>query len=189
MEIYKEYKNEMENVQEHIKYLKFDKKHCWHRNLIALYLSLIEYSDSLICFVEIERSIAIPVVFRSLLEAYVDFKNLSEDKTYGYHMEASNVAQSFKFLKEADKNNNEYLALIASHQSFLITEIERLNTKCKELKKNGYLNDKNYPVLKICEKFKMAGMTQEYNSIYKHLCTHSHNNIDSFAARFFVINE
>ena len=94
------YNNEIKDAQNHMEFLKFDKQHLWHRNLIALYLSLIEYSDSLIFLVENKKSIAVPVVFRSLLETYVDFKNLSEDKTYGYHMEANYAYNWLNFLTQ-----------------------------------------------------------------------------------------
>jgi hypothetical protein len=178
------YKNEIKEAQNHIKYLnlKFDKQHPWHRNLIALYLSLIEYSDSLICLVENEKSIAIPLIFRSLLEAYVDFKNLAENQTYGYYMDASNAKQWIKFLEEASKNKNAYLALTASEPN-LTTVIQEQNTLLSERSAKGY------KPLSIFEKFEKAGMTEEYKSIYNNLCTYSHNNINSFTERFFVINE
>jgi hypothetical protein len=120
------YKNEIKDAQNYIGHLKFDKQQPWHINLIALYLSLIKYSDSLIYLVENKKSIAVPVVFRGLLEAYVDFKNLSEDKTYGYHMEASCTYNWLKFLEEASKNQNAYLALTASDPN-LSTTIQEQN--------------------------------------------------------------
>lgn len=181
------YKNEIKDAQNYMEYLKFDKQHPWHISLIALYLSLIEYSDSLIYLAENEKSIAIPTVFRSLLEAYVDFKNLSKDETYGYHMDASNIKQLIKFLEEASKNNNAYLGLTASEPN-LTSEIQKHKTKLIQLKANGYLNKKEQP-LSICEKFDKAGMIQEYNGIYGYLCTHSHNNINSLGERFFVFNK
>jgi len=180
------YKNEIKDAQNYIKHLKVDKSHPWHRSLIALYLSLIEYSDALICLVENEKSIAVPVVFRGLLEAYVDFKNLSEDKTYGYHMEAIFAYNWLKSLEEASKNQNAYLALTASEPNLSAT-IQELKAKLAELKAKGYLKkNKPFPVFK---KFEKAGMIEEYNSFYNYLCTHSHNDIGSLAERFFVFNE
>lgn len=181
------YKNEIKDAQNYIEHLKFNKQHPWHRSLIALYLSLIEYSDALINLIENEKSIAVPVVFRSLLEAYVDFKNLSEDKTYGYHMEANYAYNWLNSLEEASKNQNEYLALTSSEPN-LYAAIQEQKAKLAELKAKGYLNKKNKP-LSVFEKFKKAGMIKEYNSIYNYLCTHSHNDIGSLGERFFVINE
>lgn len=176
------YKNEIKEAQNYMEYLKFDKQHPWHRNLIALYLSLIEYSDSLICLVENEKSIAIPLIFRGLLEVYVDFKNLAENQTYGYYMEASNAKEWLKLLEEASKNKNAYLALTASEPN-LAAEIQKTKALLAKHKVRNYLP------LKLWQKFDKAGMTEEYNSIYNDLCSHSHNNINSFTERFFVINE
>ncbi|MDO9215575.1 MAG: DUF5677 domain-containing protein [Methylococcales bacterium] len=177
------YKNEIKEAQNYMEYLKFDKSHPWHRNLIALYLSLIEYSDSLICLVENEKSIAIPLIFRGLLEAYVDFKNLAENETYIYYMEANNVKQELTLLKEASNNNNVYLALIASEPSLLTATIQQYEATLTELSKKGY------KPLKIFEKFEKAGMIDEFKSIYNDLCSHSHNNINSFTGKFVDIDE
>lgn len=181
------YKKEIKDALNHMEYLRPDKQHPWHRTLIALYLSLIEYSDSLIYLAENEKSIAIPTVFRSLLEAYVDFKNLSEDKTYGHHMDASNTKQLLNFLEEASKNKNAYFGLTAAEPN-LTSEIQKQKNKLTQLKANGYLDKKDRP-LSICKKFEKAGMIQEYNGVYGYLCTHSHNNINSLEERFFVFNK
>lgn len=176
------YKNEIKEAQNYMKYLKFDKSHPWHRNLIALYFSLIKYSDSLICLVENEKSIAIPLIFRGLLEAYVDFKNLAENQAYIYYMEANNAKEELKLLDEASKNQNEYLALTASEPN-LTTVIQQYKALLTELSAKGY------KPLSIFEKFEKAGMIEEFRSIYNDLCSHSHNNINSFTGRFFVIDE
>jgi hypothetical protein len=176
------YKNEIKAAQNYIEHFKFDKQHPWHRNLIALYLSLIEYSDALINLIENEKSIAVPVVFRSLLEAYVDFKNLSEDKAYGYNMEANYAYNWLKSLEEASKNKNEYWALTASEPN-LNAAIQEQKDKLAELKAKGY------QPLSVFDKFKRAGMIEENKSVYKYLCSHSHNNINSFTERFFVFND
>lgn len=177
-----DYKQEITDAITYAEYLKFDKKHPWHRNLIALYCSLIEYSDSLIHFVENEKSISIPLVFRGLLEAFVDFKNLSEDKTYGYHMEASYSEEWLKVIREASQTENAFLAAIGEDPT-LGAQIKEHENKLSELKEKGYSG------LKQFQKFNKAGMVDEYRSIYNFVCSHSHNNIRSLIDRFFIINE
>ncbi len=86
-----QYKQELLNAITYSSHLRFDQRHPWHRNLIALYCCLIEYSDSLIFLIENQKNIAIPLVFRSLLEAFVEFKNLAEDRNYGNYMEAITI--------------------------------------------------------------------------------------------------
>lgn len=177
-----EYKKEIKEAIYFAEHLKFDKEHPWHRNLMALYCSLIEYSDSLIYLVENEKRISVPIVFRGLLEAYVDFKNLSEDKLYGYHMEASFNKEWLKLTKEAYQNNNEFLQAIGDTPE-LAQKIQEYELHLNELKNNGY------KALNQFEKFDRANMNQEYKSIYNVVCSHSHNNISSLIERFFIINE
>lgn len=176
-----EYKKEVKDALIYAVHLRFDKKHPWHRNLIALYCSLIEYSDSLIYLVENEKNISVPVVFRGLLEAYVDFKNLAEDKTYGYHMEASYLKEWLKVIEEASQNENVFLASISQDQT-LMAQIQGHKDKLDKLKDDGY------QPLKQFQKFKRAGMTEEYKSIYNVVCSHSHNDIASLIDRYFVID-
>lgn len=176
------YKKEVADAIEYAKYLQFDKTHPWHRNLVALYCSLIEYSDSLIFLSENEKNIGVPVIFRGLLEAYVDFKNLAEEKTYGYHMEASYAKEWLKVIEEASHNQNDFLASIAQ-DPLLTKQIRDHKDKLTDLKAKGYAP------LNQFEKFDRASMVDEYRSIYNFVCSHSHNNIRSLIDRFFVINE
>lgn len=175
-----EYKQEIVNALTYTKYLKFDKEHPWHRNLIALYCSLVEYSDSLIHLVKYQKGISVPVVFRGFLEAYVDFKNLAEDRMYGNHMEASYFKEWLKVIEEASQKQNAYLASIAE-DSDLEVKIQENRNKLAELQSKGF------GALNQFEKFEKAGMVEEYRSVYNIVCSHSHNNIRSLIDRFFII--
>ena len=176
-----DYKQEIKDAITYAECLKFDKHHPWHRNLVALYCSLIEYSDSLVYLVENGKGISVPLVFRGLLEAYVDFKNLSEDKLYSYNMEASYTKEWLKVIEEASQKNNAFLAEIG--------EVPELKDQTQEHKdKLADLRNKGYTPLNQFEKFNKAGMVQEYRSIYNFMCSHSHNNIRSLIDRFFIIN-
>jgi hypothetical protein len=136
----------------------------------------------LVFLIENEKNISVPLVFRGLLEAYVDFKNLAEEKSYGYHMEASYAKEWLKVIEEASKNQNSFLASIGSDPK-LDEQIAEHKTKIAKLK------DKGYNPLNQFEKFDKAGMVEEYRSVYNFVCSHSHNNIHSLIDRFFVINE
>ncbi|MGM0988799.1 MAG: DUF5677 domain-containing protein [Pseudomonadota bacterium] len=167
-----EYRQEIQKSLELAKHLKFDKKHPWHRSLVALYGALIEYSDSLIHLVEYKKPVAIPVIFRSLIEAYVDFKNLAEDRRYGYHMEASYAKEWLRVLENADGSGNPYLAEIGEDPQ-RAAQVQEQSEKLAQLKANGF------EPLSHFSKFQRAGMAEEYRSIYNFLCSHSHNNIRS----------
>ncbi|GAI18121.1 unnamed protein product, partial [marine sediment metagenome] len=78
--------------------------------MVCLYGTLIELVGSLIVLIESKRKRGVPVIFRSLLEAYIDLINLNEKAEYGYNMDASNHEQWIKVLKEAKyEPNNQYL--------------------------------------------------------------------------------
>lgn len=177
-----EYRQEVHKALDLAKHLRFDKTHPWHRGLVALYGGLIEYSDSLIHLVEYKKSGAIPVLFRSLMEAYVDFKNLVEDRGYGNHMEASYFKEWLRVLESANGSDNPYLAAIGGDPQ-LSGQVEELREKLADLKRKGF------PPLSQYAKFERAGMEEEYRSIYNFLCAHSHNNIRSLIDRFIEIDE
>jgi hypothetical protein len=63
--------------------IKFDKTHPRHLHLIALYGTLIELSGSIITLIESKKRTGVPPLFRSMLEAYVELKNLHEKAQYG----------------------------------------------------------------------------------------------------------
>ena len=162
--------------------LVFDKQHPWHRNLVALHGSIIELSSCLITLIENRCATGVPSVFRTLLETYVEFHNLANDKKYGYHMEASYLDQWLKVLKEAVKGNNPYLESIGKspdiHENILEHE--------KELKN---LKEKGYNPLSIYSSFEKAEMQDIYRSIYNFVSNDAHSNIRALIKRHFEITE
>jgi hypothetical protein len=179
-----EYKQEIDDAISYVYHLRFDKHNPWHRNMVALYCSLIEYSDCLVHLVENKKNIGVPIVFRGMLEAFVDFKNLTQNELYFHNMEASYIKEWLKVIEEANQNNNAYLALIGKNPKLdLDTLISDHKTKLKELENN------KFEALSQFKKFSQAGMLEEYKSVYNFACSHSHNNIRSLFDRFFIINE
>ncbi|MBF0539777.1 MAG: hypothetical protein HQL03_16170, partial [Nitrospirae bacterium] len=153
-----------------IKYVgefNFTKTHPWHRNLVSLYCSIIALSESAIALLESGKTAGLPAVFRTILETYVEFKILIQDRTYGYYMEAQKTKSWLKDTKEAAKGKNPYLRDL-SNRPDLPQIIESLEKKYKELeakaKTNGYKKR-----IEIKEKFERAGLIYEYNSIYNDL--------------------
>jgi hypothetical protein len=176
------YHNLVVKVLDNFEHLKFDKKHAWHITLVTLYCSIVEYSDTLLNLQKEDKSIGLPLIARSLLEAYVDLKNLSEDKAYGYNLEVSYLTEWLRIAKEAGTLENPFLNAIGEAKEFgdQVTEWEAELVEMKE---------KGGKKLKQSHKFELAGMSNEYSSIYNFLCAHSHNNKRSLLERFFVLNE
>lgn len=176
-----QYQRELESALDLSKHLRFDKKHPWHRNLIALYGAVIEYTDTLLHLVKAGKTVSIPVVMRSLIEAFVDFKNLAEEPAYGNSMEASYHSEWLRLLRSADRTENPYLESIGKVPD-LTAQIQGHEERLETLNSMGHR-----PMLNRA-KFEKAGMLNEYLSIYNFFCSHSHNNIRSLIERFIEID-
>jgi hypothetical protein len=162
------------------KSFRFDKQHPWHRNLIALHGSLIELSGALIVVADKQAFVGIKPIARTILETYVEFKNLREKREYGNHLEASYHDQWLKIYKSA-KSGNPYLSAIAADEALEGTMADS-KTQLDELKEKGF------NPLNIFQRFERAGMEDEYRSIYNFLSNESHSNIRSLIDRHIEIN-
>ncbi|GAC22509.1 hypothetical protein GMES_0199 [Paraglaciecola mesophila KMM 241] len=168
---------ELKTAEKYIDKLRFDKKHPWHKNLVTLYSALIEFSDSILLLVNNKRDIAVPIVFRSFLEAYVDFVNLANDRKYGYFMEASFHHSWIKLLTESNEGSNPYVQGIANNPDLKRMLEHHQHQLCS-------LKERKYPPLNVFNKFKKAKLLNEYKTIYAMLCLYSHNNISALNDRF-----
>jgi len=177
-----EYRQLITNVLDQFEYIKFDKKHAWHLDIVCLYSSIVEYSDNMFVLLKKEKLVGMPLVLRSMLEAFVDLKNLCNEKTYGYHLQASNLKEWLKVSREAGKLENPYLDGLAAAKGF-DDQVSEWKAELKGLK------DKGYPPLRQDEKFLMADMDNEYRSLYNYLCAYSHNNIRALTDRHIEISE
>jgi len=166
-------------LSEHI---VFDKKHPRHLHLVGLYGTLIELTGSLLTLIERKHGTGVPPIFRSILEAYIELKNLHEKAEYGYHMDASYYDQWIKVLKEAKNKPNPYLKSIAEIEN-LDEQIQKFEQELTELKKKGY------NPLKVFERFERASMVDEYRSLYNFLSNDAHSNIRALVNRHLEIHE
>lgn len=176
-----QYKQEIQKALDLSQHFRFDVKHPFHRNLVALYGAILEYADTLVHLIDSGKTVAVPVVMRSLIEAFVDFKNLADDANYGNTMEASYHREWLRVLKNADAAENPYLAMIGKMPE-LEEQIKEHEVTLERLKGRGFGPVSNR------DKFDKADMLEEYLSIYNFLCSHSHNNIRSLNERFMEID-
>ncbi len=156
--------------------LNFDKTHRLHFHAIALYGSVVEYASSIVFLKNGETKIAIPVVFRSLLEAHVDLVNLCNDSNYGYSLELDFIRNWLDFLGTARRGENPYLAPLGEHQD-VPEEIRTQKARQKEILDNGH------PRLEIKDKFRLADLEDEHAAIYSMLCAYSHNSLRALRDR------
>ncbi|MFH1077414.1 MAG: DUF5677 domain-containing protein [Pseudomonadota bacterium] len=169
MEI-KEYLGELhDRCLELLSGLQFDKHHRLHFGLVSLYSSLLEFVGCILILMNNKGKLGVRPLFRTFLEAYVEFHNLAQDPKYGYFIEANDLKEWLKVLKEARDTQNPYLAEISALPNLdsIIAKDER---EFEELKNKGY------EPLSIYSKFERAGMVEEYRSLYNFLCTETHSN-------------
>lgn len=162
--------------------LLFDKTHPQHRHVMALYGSILEFSSSIILLTKDGPKTALPIILRSLLEAYVDMLNLCDDPKYGYALEVSAEKSWLKFLREAVVGQNPYLEKVSATSNL------QDNIKLHE-QRLAAMKGKGGKVLIIEDKFKRAGLMHEYTTIYAELCSHSHNTLQALRGRHIEEND
>ena len=155
---------------------KFDKSHPWHRNLVSLYGSMLELLGSTCILIQEEAHIAIPILLRSFIEAYLDFVNLASDKTYGFYMDAAEAKEWIKILGEAKTGANPFLNNIATDEEIAGALSQQKEMLCK-------LGQDGYNPLSQEGKFIKAKLSPLYRSVYNSLCCDAHNNLRSLVSR------
>jgi hypothetical protein len=95
-------------------------------------------------------------------------------------MTARHIKEWLRVLKEAKKGKNPYLALIAALPD-LDTLIADQEKELRELKSKGKGS------LDVVERFELAGMVDEYRSLYNFLSCDSHSNIRALISRHIKV--
>ncbi|MGD0821179.1 MAG: DUF5677 domain-containing protein [Desulfomonilia bacterium] len=165
----------------HTNHITFDKTHPRHLHLVGLYGTLIEFTGCILKLIESKLRTGIAPIFRSFFEAYIELRNLHENANYGYHMDASYHEQWLKLLNEAKNTPNPFLKDFSEFEG-LDAQIAVHETALKEL------IDKGYKPLNIFQRFKRAGMIDEYRSIYNFLSNDTHSNIGALVDRHLEVS-
>lgn len=150
--------------------LRFDKR--LHRDglLVALHASLIERSGAILLLARNGASYGIASLFRSVLENYVEFQNLSSDPSYINFILFRHHSEWSKLLNNAA--NNPFLGLLsATGRDKSALRIHQL--KLEELKQKGYRK------LSAEDRFKRAGLEHEYRSIYALESSEIHSDLSN----------
>lgn len=162
-------------------HLRFDKTDPWQLDLIFFYSSMIELSAGITILLKNSSYVGIPSLFRTLIETFVEFKNLEKDQHYRFYIEVSYLEQWLRVYKDAKKGLNPYLDGIGKLD--LDEIIKGIQQRLDELKARGFVE------LRVAQKFKIAGMTDFYNSVYNSLCADSHSNLRALIQRHAGISE
>jgi hypothetical protein len=130
--------------------VKFEKRFEADGYIVCLYASMIELSGGILALVQSDRLSALPPVFRTFLEAYVDLKNIIQYPSYIKNCYARHHENWIKVFKNS-RDPNPYLAGICGHEASGVA-LKRHETELQRLK------DEGFPPLKIVTRFEMADM-------------------------------
>jgi len=158
------------------KLFRFDQSHPWHFTVVALYGSIVELAGCIVVLSEHDGYTGLGSVLRTQLEAYVDFVNLVQDRSYGRHMDAADAKQLRTIYRRAVESDNPYLLGVREHEAFG-DMVKQLDEELQLLKVEGIES------LGIEQRFSMAGMTDLYDGVYRVLCTDTHSNRSALLTR------
>ena len=170
------------NVCELSKSLIFNQEKILHFHIMALYGSVLEYASSMLSLNKVGPKLAIPVVFRALLDASLDMLNLCNDPKYGHRLEVAYLRGMKDFLGRVIRGGNKGVKEFG--------QISEINAKHKEIKeRERELKSMGYSSIEMTEKFRLLDMEDEYFFIYKSLNNHVHNSIDALQQRHIEEDE
>jgi hypothetical protein len=160
--------------------LRFDKRFQVDGLLACSYLTLIEHLGGMICLTRAQKRTSSDAVFRSLLEGFVDFKNIFQDRRYFFHMLAKYTEERIALLELAAKGGNPYLEDLKNWEGVPKAR-EQYQTEFEHLTAEGFAP------LKIWQRFDRAEMRNEYKSVYCHVSGGAHNDIGALRSRHITI--
>lgn len=162
--------------------LHFNKEHPQHLYSICSYASMLEFAGDINALARSDRATGIPVVLRSMLEAFACLRCCVGDPNHFKVMYASFTEQKLKLLRSISSNpQNPYLIRLSE------TENVARSVAVLEAELEGFRAQKRGP-LNHFEVFDKAGLKAEYQSLYWQLCMHSHNNVSALEDRHIEKN-
>jgi len=157
-----------------------------HLIVVALCCRIIEIANAFLSLIDKKGGLSVlPGMVRSLLEAYADLINLKNDEGYlaqmalSFHLTQKKIAR----FSSVGSTGNRYLSSVSDELDVeeRIKEIEDEISKC--------IGEDAVARFTIEQKFRKAGLIDEYQSVYVLLCNHAHNNIYELERRYIKISE
>lgn len=171
-----------DRVCELSKSIVFEKEKILHFHVLGLYGSVLEYASSMLILMKDGPKLAIPVLFRTLLDASLDLLNLCKDPKYGYRLDVDYLRGKQAFIGRAIRSQNECL------KGFNQTPEMRQQYR-KDKARAADLKSKGYRGIEMAEKFRLLDMEDDYFIIYKMLNNHVHNSIYALQQRHIEEDE
>jgi hypothetical protein len=161
--------------------IKFNKDSLYDQVRVSYFLTLIEQAHAIAILVSEGHAIDANILLRSMLETFVDLRVLLDDRQHIYNIQYDFLRNQIKQLEIAEAGN-KYAGEVAI----------KLDTK-KELAeaKKKFLDIQlaGGKRISIEKKFNKAGLKDEYEAIYRSLCSHTHPSYSGIIDRHFRINK
>jgi hypothetical protein len=120
---------------------------------------------------------------RSILESYADLCALAKDPLYARRMLATLYKERLKLFQDMiSRPANQYHASLAQ-QIDPAAELAEATRQLAKEKADGYEPLSNFDRLEV------AGLSNEYRSLYWQLCLESHNNIATIEQRHIDVSK
>jgi len=155
----------------------FDKRNPQQLTAICVYCSILELSHGEIALFDKGQTTALPIVLRSVFEAYADLRALLQDAEYYRNMYASFLEEKLRFLRNVAKSPSNPFLLGVSTGMDVNGEVADLEQEIAKYKSEGRKPLSNFA------RFDSGGLEHEYQSIYWLLCLESHNNMSALDDR------
>nr|WP_217346314.1 DUF5677 domain-containing protein [Noviherbaspirillum sp. L7-7A]MBV0880721.1 hypothetical protein [Noviherbaspirillum sp. L7-7A] len=145
----------------------------------TLYGRILETSNSCLILIRAGDDVAIPIITRALLDAYVDLIILADDPQHENVLVANELHERTKLYSRALQSNGESEALDALAKAEGLAEL--LTSERKELDE---LISAGFRPIRADNRFKLAGMGSWYPTVFARLSEHVHNNLKIMKGRF-----
>jgi hypothetical protein len=142
----------------------------------VLYFTILDLCSALEGCAKNGRSIACPTLARQIIDAYVDLVNVVDVEGYVAQMELADAQSWAQLLEHASRGTNPYLRSFTESPYLAdwrrkhaqqINEARRHSVRRKEAE----------------ERFRLAGMEDEYFTVWKLLSASMHNNLSVLRSR------
>jgi uncharacterized protein DUF5677 len=162
--------------------LRFEFYEPRHRYSILLLWMVLDYARDVIALSHAARYGAISIITRSALDAYADIANLGDHPDYWRHLVAADASKWKQLLERASSGRNPVLNDLSEYELLPIGR-QKYSQELKALRAKGVNK------LDIAERFKRAGLTNEYESMYAILSAEAHNNVSGLQSRYIDWDE
>jgi hypothetical protein len=145
--------------------------------LVAVYLTIMKSTIEAAEALRTGTSVTIGGTVRSILESYADLCSLAKDPLYARRMLATLYKERCRLFEDmVNHPTNQYHASLAQQLDPAV-ELAAATQQLANEKADGFEPLDNYQRLDV------AGLSNEYRSLYWQLCMESHNNIATIEQR------